>query len=150
MSVDESEAELSEESDVEEPEPEPVKKVKKVEKSATGADVLEGYPRKGDFLHVLCQCTVAIVTPLKDMCEPYGTVKKVNIVRNAAGGSKGLAFVEYADKLEAEKCVLNTMSLQIDGRNIFARISLPQTDINSMKKQKEAELKVLSLKVLNP
>ena len=76
------------------------------------------------------------------MCEPYGTVKKVNIVRNAAGGSKGLAFVEYADKLEAEKCVLNTMSLQIDGRNIFARISLPQTDINSMKKQKEAELKV--------
>ena len=76
------------------------------------------------------------------MCEPYGAVKKVNIVRNAAGGSKGLAFVEYADKLEAEKCVLNTMSLQIDGRNIFARISLPQTDINSMKKQKEAELKV--------
>ena len=35
---------------------------------------------------------------LKDMGEPYGTVKKVNIVRNAAGGSKGLAFVAYADK----------------------------------------------------
>ena len=42
MSVDESEAELSEESEAEEPEPEPVKKVKKNEKSATGADVLEG------------------------------------------------------------------------------------------------------------
>ena len=39
MSVDESEAELSEESEVEEPDPEPVKKV---EKSATGADVLKG------------------------------------------------------------------------------------------------------------
>ena len=73
MSVDESEAELSEESDVEEPEPEPVKKVKKVEKSATGADVLEGrsvflrnapfdadeqvIQGKGEFLHVFCQRT---------------------------------------------------------------------------------------------
>ena len=44
MSVDQSdeEAELSEESEAEEPVPEPAKKTKKVEKSATGADVLEG------------------------------------------------------------------------------------------------------------
>ena len=75
------------------------------------------------------------------MCSPYGTVKKVNIVRNPAGGSKGLAFVEYTTREQAESCVLNTMQLQIDGRNIFARVSLPQNDINSMKKQKEAELK---------
>ena len=70
MSVDESEAELSE---AEEPEPEPVKKVNKVEKSATGADVLEGrsvflrnvpfdvdeqvIQGKGEFLHVFCQRT---------------------------------------------------------------------------------------------
>ena len=80
-------------------------------------------------------------TAINAMCSPYGEVKKVNIVRNPAGGSKGLAFVEYGSKEEANACVLNTMQLQIDGRNIFARVSLPQTDINTMKRQKEAELK---------
>ena len=103
----------------------------------TGADVLEG--RSVFLRNVPFDATEEQIT---EMCAPYGTIKKVNIVRNPAGGSKGLAFVEYESKLEAEKCVLNTMSLQIDGRNVFARVSLPQTDINSMKKQKEAELKV--------
>ena len=105
----------------------------------TGADVLEG--RSVFLRNVPFDATEEQIT---EMCAPYGTIKKVNIVRNPAGGSKGLAFVEFGTKSEAEKCVLNTMSLQIDGRNVFARVSLPQTDINSMKKQKEAELKVNS------
>ena len=108
-------------------------------KPMTGADVLEG--RSVFLRNVPFDATEEQIT---EMCAPYGTIKKVNIVRNPAGGSKGLAFVEFGTKSEAEKCVLNTMSLQIDGRNVFARVSLPQTDINSMKKQKEAELKVNS------
>ena len=68
-------------------------------------------------------------------------MKKVNIVRNDSGISKGLAFVEFSIQLEAENCVANSKELNIDSRPIFARISLPQGEINQMKKNKEAELK---------
>ena len=68
-------------------------------------------------------------------------MKKVNIVRNVSGVSKGLAFVEFSTQLEADNCVANTKELTIDSRPVFARISLPQGEINKMKKDKETERK---------
>lgn len=55
-------------------------------------------------------------------------------MKNEAGVCRGMAFVEFDKKSEADQCVVNTKELSINGRPVFARTSLPQTQINTMKK----------------
>ena len=120
LSEDDSEGEgdLSEESEDEEQE-EIVKNQKKEKgpkktavKDSTGADVYEG---RSVFLRNIP--FDATEEDLQEICSPFGEVKKVNIVRNGAGVSKGLAFIEYSSKLEADNCVLNSKELSLNDRN---------------------------------
>jgi RNA recognition motif-containing protein len=69
--------------------------------------------------------------------KPYGEVVRVTVVRNEAGVAKGVAFIEFKRKDEADQCVVNSKELNLNGRPIFARTSLPQSNINEMKKQKD-------------
>ena len=100
----------------------------------TGADVLEG--RSVFLRNIPFDCTDDDLT---ELCGTYGTVKKVRIVKNDAGVSKGVAFVEFETKNEADLCVVNTKNLSVNGRPVFARISLPQTQIHTMQKTANEE-----------
>ena len=44
-------------------------------------------------------------------------------------------------KAEADECVVNTKSLSINGRPVFARISLPQSQLDQKKKDEIEEKK---------
>ena len=113
----EVEGDLSEESEGEDEEviqksKEKTSKKKPVVKDSTGADVYEG---RSVFLRNIP--FDATEEELQEICSPFGEVKKVNIVRNGAGVSKGLAFIEYSSKLEADNCVLNSKELSLNDRN---------------------------------
>lgn len=120
LSEDNSEAEgdLSEDSEdedeavIENQKKEKAPKKKPVMKDSTGADVYEG---RSVFLRNIP--FDATEDELQEICSPFGEVKKVNIVRNGAGVSKGLAFIEYSSKLEADNCVLNSKELTLNDRN---------------------------------
>lgn len=128
---EETDSEAEPEDSEPEPEVKPVVKPK-TKISETGADVLEG---RSVFLRNIP--FDAQDSEIKEMCEPYGEVVRVTVVRNEAGVAKGVAFIEFKRKDEADQCVVNSKELNLNGRPIFARTSLPQSNINEMKKQKD-------------
>ena len=163
--VEESENSDSEESDSDEDDKIEDEKPRKPingqkRKSEPAPDVLEG--RSVFLRNVPFDATEE---DLEELCGKYGNVKKARIVKNDAGASKGVAFVEvnlifidfnfirYAypknksfifqmeTKEEADECVVNTKSLSINGRPVFARISLPQSQLDQKKKVEIEEKK---------
>ena len=117
LSEDNSEGDLSEDSEnedetvIENQKKEKAPKKKSLVKDSTGADVYEG---RSVFLRNIP--FDATEDELQEICTPFGEVKKVNIVRNGAGVSKGMAFIEYSSKLEADNCVLNSKELSLNDR----------------------------------
>ena len=130
----EADSEDSEEESEEESEEAPEEKVAKKGKEKgkkpleTGADVLEG---RSVFLRNIS--FDATEEELTEMVSPYGNVLKCRIVRNNVGASKGVAFVEFESKAEADECVVNSKDLELKGRPVFARTALPQTEIHVIK-----------------
>ncbi|CAG5098547.1 Oidioi.mRNA.OKI2018_I69.XSR.g15765.t3.cds [Oikopleura dioica] len=110
----------------------PEKKQKKVEVDTS--DVTEG---RSVFLRNLP--FDASMEDLEELVKPYGKAVKVSIVKNEVGVSKGVAFVEFETKDEADKVVVHTKELSLNGRAVFARTALPQSTVENMRKVKEIE-----------
>jgi RNA recognition motif-containing protein len=64
---------------------------------------------------------------LQPVCEAYGTVTRVNIVRDrATGRSKGFAFIEMPDRAQGEAAIAGLNGFQLMGREIKAREAMPK------------------------
>lgn len=132
-SSDEDEETVKEESSKKKKEPAEEKR-KKVE--IDNSDVTEG---RSVFLRNLP--FDASQEDLEELVKPYGRAIKVSIVKNEVGVSKGVAFVEFASKDEADRVVVHTKELSLNGRAVFARTALPQTTVENLRKIKEVENK---------
>lgn len=71
----------------------------------------------------------ATETDLQQTFSRYGTVTKVNIVKDReTGRPRGFAFVEMADSKEAATAIKELNLTEIDGRSITVNEARPKTD----------------------
>lgn len=64
---------------------------------------------------------------LQKLCEAYGNVTRVNVVRDKmTGRSKGFAFVEFPDQSEGEAAIAGLNGAQLMGREMKAREAMPK------------------------
>lgn len=64
---------------------------------------------------------------LQPLCEQYGNVTRVHVVRDrATGRSKGFAFVEFPDRTQGEAAIAALDGFQFMGREIKAREAMPK------------------------
>ncbi|XP_017269444.1 squamous cell carcinoma antigen recognized by T-cells 3 [Kryptolebias marmoratus] len=62
---------------------------------------------------------------LEEMCKSHGTIKDVRLVTYRSGKPKGLAYVEFADEVQASQAVLKMDGIDVEGNKISVAISNP-------------------------
>uniref|UniRef100_A0A3B4YS52 Spliceosome associated factor 3, U4/U6 recycling protein n=1 Tax=Seriola lalandi dorsalis TaxID=1841481 RepID=A0A3B4YS52_SERLL len=62
---------------------------------------------------------------LEEICKSHGTIKEVRLVTYRSGKPKGLAYVEFADEIQASQAVLKMDSMEVEGNKITVAISNP-------------------------
>jgi RNA recognition motif-containing protein len=66
---------------------------------------------------------------LREAFGQFGKVSEVSIVKDRdTGNSRGFAFVEMADKKEAEEAIAQLNLREISGRPITVNLARPKTD----------------------
>lgn len=78
--------------------------------------VREGAMAEGREVHVTGVDSALSETDLHEVFEKYGTVERTRILRNAAGESKGAAFISFEKKEEA------TAALELDKTKLKSRV----------------------------
>lgn len=64
---------------------------------------------------------------LEKVCAQYGTVTRVNVVRDRnTGRPKGFAFAEYEDRAHGESAIAGINGMQFMGRELKAREAMPK------------------------
>ncbi|XP_041854707.1 squamous cell carcinoma antigen recognized by T-cells 3 [Melanotaenia boesemani] len=62
---------------------------------------------------------------LEEICKTHGTVKDVRLVTYRSGKPKGLAYVEFADEIQASQAVMKMDGTDVEGNKISVAISNP-------------------------
>lgn len=62
---------------------------------------------------------------LEEMCKSHGVIKDVRLVTYRSGKPKGLAYVEFADEVQASQAVLKLDGMDVEGNKISVAISNP-------------------------
>ncbi|XP_078485237.1 RNA-binding protein 28 [Ciona intestinalis] len=129
-SMDENEEE-EEEGSVKDKE---IDKKSKPQKRTESSDVHEG---KTVFIRNLSYESEE--AELKIVMEKFGDINYCKIVINRATGlPKGSAFVQFATKEEAEKCI-ETPQISLDGRDLFVTLATTRAESTKLVKVKKEE-----------
>ncbi|MEQ2237301.1 hypothetical protein ILYODFUR_021775, partial [Ilyodon furcidens] len=62
---------------------------------------------------------------LEEICKNHGTIKDVRLVTYRSGKPKGLAYVEFANEMQASQAVLKLDGIDVEGNKISVAISNP-------------------------
>ncbi|KAM4577241.1 squamous cell carcinoma antigen recognized by T-cells 3 isoform 2-T2 [Odontesthes bonariensis] len=62
---------------------------------------------------------------LEELCKSHGTIKEVRLVTYRSGKPKGLAYVEFADEVQASQAVLKMDGIDVEDNKISVAISNP-------------------------
>lgn len=78
---------------------------------------------------------------IKEIFEKYGQVKYVKVVTdNKTGKSKGIAFIQMPNKLEAKKAIKELNGKVIDGRTVKVSVAVERESDKRIQKQKITKL----------
>lgn len=66
---------------------------------------------------------------LRKIFESYGEVNSINVIKDRfSGRSKGFAFVEMADEVEAKAAIEAIDGTHLNGREIKVNVARPRND----------------------